>query len=409
MKTKQQLADKPILTTIIAGGASLLISLIWLWGEVFHPFIILAPYTIGLSCIFIATIWILSKGMSAKDWLLRHPAYFFISGFIFTLCLLIFFDWCYFEEWSDFKDVLVEFHGLLFDFLFLGVLLAIYESYREKKGRVERWKEELYDYKGWKEEEAAYRVAGILRRLEHEEIYLNAEDMSNLHLGKSTPEVIMKSLGELKVRTASLEGAFLPQVDLTGLDLSMTNFSSAFILEADLSRADLSRADLSSAILEGANLKGANLNEADLSSAYLSRADLSFATFIEANLSRADLSRADCAGADLFGANFKGANLEGANLFRVRLFGANLEGANLKGANLNEADLSSTMLISVNLIGVNLKDAIVIDLNWFDNLKLWNVLGVDSIINKYNVCIIPVGNGGKEKKYIIKERLEQKK
>src|SRR6476661_4153748 len=119
-----------------------------------------------------------------------------------------------------------------------------------------------------------------------------------------------------------------------------------FLSGANLSGANLGGVELCGADLGGANLNGANLNGAELSDAYLWDADLSGAHLSGAHLSSADLSGADLSGADLSGAD--------------------LSGADLSSADLSDPDLSH------RTFG---------DIEWDENTKWENVLGLDTAVN----------------------------
>ena len=142
-------------------------------------------------------------------------------------------------------DVMVEAWGLLFDAALFGFVLVWVNVRRAKKDQIERYVEELEDYRRLETEEASARSAGILVRL-------------------------AKSGGG----DCAPGGVYLAKADLR---------------EADLNEAHLSRADLSGANLNRADLRGAHLVGADFGGAYLHGAHL--------------------CGADLNGAHFKGADL----------------------------------------------------------------------------------------------------
>ena len=91
--------------------------------------------------------------------------------------------------------------------------------------------------------------------------------------------------------------------------------------------------------LRGANLQGANLQDVDLRGAYLRGANLQDVDLRGANLQGAYLRGANLQDVDLRGANLQGANLREANLQDDDLLFANLQGANLRDANLRGADL----------------------------------------------------------------------
>ncbi|NEQ45640.1 MAG: pentapeptide repeat-containing protein [Leptolyngbya sp. SIOISBB] len=178
---------------------------------------------------------------------------FFI--FIGVSAVLWFVSWrtgFYDDDWL--QDVLVEAHGMWFDILILGLLATVLSIVAEKKQNLQRYNEEIQDFLGWQSDEASYRIAGNIRRI--------------------------NQLGEVP---ETLSGAYLVNANLL----------SANLRTADLHFANLSGAYLVNAKLSHAKLLSANLSFADLSFANLSFADLRFANLLSANLRSADLSLAD--------------------------------------------------------------------------------------------------------------------
>jgi len=86
---------------------------------------------------------------------------------------------------------------------------------------------------------------------------------------------------------------YLPDANLSQLDVYRANLRGAWLTNVNLSGAILRRADLSGARLRKANLSGANLRRANLSEAKFWGADLSEATLVKANISGADMSGLD--------------------------------------------------------------------------------------------------------------------
>lgn len=52
----------------LAGGATLVVVLLWWILSPFHPLIIYAFYLIALLFLYIATLWLLAEGMTLNDW-----------------------------------------------------------------------------------------------------------------------------------------------------------------------------------------------------------------------------------------------------------------------------------------------------------------------------------------------------
>lgn len=215
----------------------------------------------------------------AIDFFTAHPARFFLLAALLWGGFMCFLNYKDGAEFS-WHDLLVEANGMVFDLLVFGVLLSIYEKLREKRDKIERLHEEIDDYRGWDEKEAAFRIAGAVKRL-----------------------------SRLGVSEIKLFGYFLQKADLVGIRL----------WEANLAYANLQEANLRGACLWKASLAGANL--------------------IEANLAGADLRKASLIGANLRGAYLQGATLQGVDLGYVYTSSLDFQRACLEETNLEGAEV----------------------------------------------------------------------
>ncbi|AMW29616.1 pentapeptide repeat-containing protein [Limnospira platensis] len=125
-------------------------------------------------------------------------------------------------------------------------------------------------------------------------------------------------------------------------DMGKRDFPNSYLPQVDLSKMNLSGIDLSFSYLCAANLGATNLVAANLSYAYLCHAylgyaNLNYAYLGYANFCGADLTNADLQGTDMTGANFTNANLTNADLRGANITGANFSNANLTGAKLDDA------------------------------------------------------------------------
>jgi len=182
------------------------------------------------------------------------------------------------------EEIFVEADGMVFDLIVFGVVLTIYEAYREIKEKnertvrernekIERLHEEIDDYRGWDEKEAMYRIVGAIRRL-----------------------------NKLGVSNINLSSCYLVLAQLDNVNLQ----------NANLSHANLYGAKFHNAHLEGAELRGANLNAIHLDNSHLNGAILRGANMNGAHLWQACLEGANLDSADLFNADIAMAELEGA-------------------------------------------------------------------------------------------------
>ena len=195
------------------------------------------------------------------------------------------------------EGVSVESVGMLFDILVLGVIFHYFYGKGEKQRKIERYKDEIDNFRRWDEKEAMFRHVANIKRLTKlgvEDLYLNDCFLNNSNLGG---------------------------INLKGVDLERAKLNGAYLACANLEFAHLENADL-----EGANLEEINLSGADMESV------------------------------DLKGANLKYANLQGAILVSADLRGANLEIADLEGADLESANLTDVNLSDTILKNANLED-----------------------------------------------------
>jgi uncharacterized protein YjbI with pentapeptide repeats len=253
----------------------------------------------------IASVW---------AWMIVSPIRFFIVAIAIFFPLILGLDLFWFKDGDDFKNVLVEAHGLIFDLVVFGIILALYEHYRQlqensknaetaKQQRIERYLEEIDDLRTWDEKEATYRIVGLLRRL-------NKEGVSEI----------------------PLHNCYLKNADLSELNLSKADLSGSFLLGANLS---------------GTNLSGANLSGANLMHSFLTRTNLSGAYLIVANLELANLASVD----------LSEAFLGGANLAKAQLININLAGVDIVSVIGGDKLANSNIIAGSDLVGLNLTEA----------------------------------------------------
>ena len=147
------------------------------------------------------------------------------------LCVAAWFWWR--SRLSDgfYENLLAESFGLLGDLLVFGMLLLWLETRRERRVENRAYRNEIDDFRGWQAPEAAYRIAGNIKRLNRN--------------------------GETKINLGScfLEGSSLRDVDLTGANLSWARCHGV-----DLQQARLTNAQAANTMFDGADFQGAVLD-----------------------------------------------------------------------------------------------------------------------------------------------------
>ena len=214
--------------------------------------------------------------------------FFFIVAIV-ALPLIISLD--RFDYSFSWHDLLVETHGLFFDLIIFGIILTIYESFRERKDLIKRYNEEIDDYRFWESDEAKYRVRGLIKRLVNLEVtsvdisfcYLRSENFlsqfRNLSNWKFTGAnlseswLLMSNVSNSEFYRTNLSNSVITKVNLSNSQMGSVNLSHANLEEVDFSSVDLTKADMSNAIIIDCIFKGANFRNIALDNAQVSDKD----------------------------------------------------------------------------------------------------------------------------------------
>lgn len=163
------------------------------------------------------------------------------------------------EHGIAWKDIFIEGNGLIYDFIFFGVLLTLYEKFTENQRERIRLLDEIRDFRDWQSKEAMFRICGAIKRLntlgvsaiDLQYCYLKGADLSNRRgvlISYNTETDFYRPTLEGKLKAANLSGSLLNGTNLSKANLSGVNLSGATIF-ANLSGANLDGAELSGAIV----------------------------------------------------------------------------------------------------------------------------------------------------------------
>ena len=191
-------------------------------------------------------------------------------------------------------NVLTEAHGMIFDILVIGILLFWLREQGEKKQRISQYKDELDDFRMWESEEAAFRNAGNIKRLNRYGI--TKIELVGAFLAKTNLHKV--SLKDANLNTANFSSSSLIEAEMSEARMNQTNFENANLNQADLSNTYASGANFKDAFLIKANFEKAFLIKTNFTNAYLMEANLSNCSLTEAEFDDANLYKADLRGAD---------------------------------------------------------------------------------------------------------------
>lgn len=186
---------------------------------------------------------------------------FFFIALILSTFLVGFIDFRLgnFKDENFLANVLVEAHGMLMDIFLLGLILSIYDTIREDKQKIERYQEEIDDFRGWLEAEAMHRILGNMKRLNR--------------LGVSKIDLYACNLQGAYYAGANLEEARMWHIVINHAIFWYANLKKASLFKSQLKGTDLKGANLTSAFLVEANFEGAKLEGVTLDNAIVSEVD----------------------------------------------------------------------------------------------------------------------------------------
>lgn len=206
-------------------------------------------------------------------------------------------------------NVMVEAHGVVLEFLIIGILVFWVTRRaddrirrdREAQKEIQSCHDKIDRFRGWEHAEAGVHIAWNIKRLNA--LGVTVIDLKHCHLKR------------VQLAYANLAGSDLTDADMTG-----THLQSVILEKAHLVRANLGGAFLCGAVLKDADLRAAILKEAVLGTSSSTDASGTKTYLYPA----ANLQDADLRGADLSGANLCGVRLQGAFFNEETTFPATL-------------------------------------------------------------------------------------
>ncbi len=220
------------------------------------------------------------------------------------------------------EGILVESFGMLCDLLIITVFLFWLHERGDRKREIQRYKDEIDDFRRWESNEAAYRIVGNVKRL------------------------IRANETKIDIQGCFLQGVFLTDLSLIGAKLRDAKIEQSKLYHLDLSDSNLYGVKASGSEFDTVALKNANLESGNFTNASFTRVD-----FQGANFRWVILNNTDFMGCNFDGANFEMAKLQNANLSdTVGLRDTNFRKANLSGAMFGEwAKLDNADFTEANL------------------------------------------------------------
>ncbi len=200
--------------------------------------------------------------------IIRSKTSLFIGLGVLAVIVVVILD--FYDSSFSKHDILVEFHGLVFDLFVFGVILTVYDTLKEKREKekskenkklelIQRYTEEINDYKFWKCEESMFRTRGLIERL----VNLGATDLNLSHCYLYTNSSLMfKDMKNWKFSFADMrEGAFALS------NMTNTEFYSTKLINAHFNKVNLTKSKFDSANLFNTKFVKCIFEDAELDNA----------------------------------------------------------------------------------------------------------------------------------------------
>ena len=128
------------------------------------------------------------------------------------------------------QGIYIEAWGTVFDILLVGIILAFFAFVRVRKERIDRYLEEIDDFKKWDSEEGRLRIAGNIRRLAKlgkTDIDFSGLVLRNISFGDQDIESLREAtfclglrLDKMSKNSTQLENVGFSYVDCRGVTFS---------------------------------------------------------------------------------------------------------------------------------------------------------------------------------------------
>ncbi len=256
---------------------------------------------------------------------------------------------------TTYPDYRVEFVGLIFDVLFILVVLALFERRHQRHQDIKRQHEIIDDYKRWDREEARIRISGAIRRLNRLGVFalnLSGLALSNYDFSHHGIRSLKGSVfydgtwGEpfspasIRLTKVSFDwvncervqfSPYDPLAELAGMGSDFAVFTDCSFIRSNLKKASFAGARL---LWTGAHPETHFSDEGDDDDDNPIRLQVTYGPFDEA-----DLTDASFEGAYLTNVDFRGA----ANIEMASFLGASgLDSCLFDSENLKKAILRSS-------------------------------------------------------------------
>ena len=184
-----------------------------------------------------------------------------MSLFLLLLLSFVVFPIAYvlksYQSDSFVEGIVVSLHTILFDLIVFGVFAKVLSKIANRNLKIQKYHDELDDFRDWPDELAARRIRGNIFRLN--KLGIRELDIHSCYLSDLSLENM--NLENSKVFNVSFENSDLDDSKIVSSDLWKTNFENASLRNVDFSDSVLKSANFKNATITGAIFRNVDLRE----------------------------------------------------------------------------------------------------------------------------------------------------
>jgi uncharacterized protein YjbI with pentapeptide repeats len=195
-----------------------------------------------------------------------------------------------FGESSFYTGLITNMFNSVIDFFIFTIILFIILGKHEKKDKIQLYKENIDDCRFWYSDEAAFKIAGNIRRLQ--ELGITTYDLSKVSLSKT-------KLKETIFKSSRFMGSTLISTNLDNSTFDKCNFQGAFLNESSLNITVSKNCVYRYLRFNNAQMKSSKVSNSDFTNSMLCNSNFYATIFTDCIFEKADLTECNFERADV--------------------------------------------------------------------------------------------------------------
>ncbi|WP_020568825.1 pentapeptide repeat-containing protein [Neolewinella persica] len=278
---------------------------------------------------------------------------------------------------EELKEIIInarpELIGAIFDLFLLFIFVEVVRERFARRKEIKDYVEQLSDYKKWHDNDARFRVAGIVKRLVKLNFDWKKLDLQELHIGNLPSEIIVYNLNKEHVKS--------------------TDFSYCNIRDGTLKDIMLEECRSVKSYFWNLHIYSGIIEDVDFSGSYFIGMTFMDVVFKNCNFTNCRFyGDIDHENVEFDECVFTDVQFQRPNLSSISFVSSVFTNVVFSSPDFSDCNLANTEFKNCGFIGnVNFDNAIITDFNWIKDMLESKRFGLDNLEREYKVSdmIIP--------------------